>query len=187
MKKFLILTICLFSLNHLSGQEYAADRGAFIVGGTAGFTSSGGQLYEAMGKRTTHISLIPSVDYFPVRNLFIGGVLQYSGSKEGDSNIYSFGIGPDIGYVFANPESKILPLISVGYLYSKTNYDVIDMYFPSTSASEFMFGAGVIVPVQKHIGVTFGAVYHQQKIKTQSGNVFALTLGIDGLLYKAPK
>lgn len=187
MKRISFLILFLFSLNHLFGQDYAADRGAFIVGGAASFSSSGGELYQQTGKRTTSATIIPSIDYFLLPNFFVGATVQYSGVKEGDLRGHSIGAGPEVGYVFAKRESKILPVVSVGYLYTKNKVNVTDLYFPGTSSSEFDFAAGVIVPVQKHIGVTFGAVYRLQKIEHESGNVFALTLGINGLLYKGPK
>lgn len=187
MKRISFFILFLFALNHLFGQEYAADRGAFIVGGAASFSSSGGELYQQMGKRTTSATIIPSVDYFVLRNFFVGATVQYSGVKEGDSRVHSIGAGPEIGYVFAKPESKILPIVSAGYLFTKNNYKVTDLYFPDSSSSEFNFAAGVIVPVQKHIGVTLGAVYRLQKLEHESGNIFALTVGINGLLFKEPK
>lgn len=173
MKRFFFIIVSLFVLNNLFGQEYVSDKGAMMISGAASFSSSGGRLYEDNNhKRMTNLSIIPSVDYFLLRNLFIGGTIQYL-TNMSTSNI---GVGPNIGYVAGKPESKVFPFISTGLLYSWGSYGY--------STSEYFIGVGVIVPVQKHIGITFGATYNSNKMNNTPGNIFALTVGLNGLLYK---
>jgi hypothetical protein len=177
MKRLFFIVVSLFLFNNLFAQEYASDKGAMIINGSASFSSMGGQLYEDSGhKRTTNLSLIPSVDYFLLRNLFVGGTLEYTSRNQSGATSYTAGVGPDIGYVAGKPESKVFPFITTGLLY---------LWGPGGySTNEYFIGVGVIVPVQKHIGITFGATYHSEKINNTPGDIFAMTVGLNGLLYK---
>jgi len=205
---YLISIVLLFAYNYVSAQEYAADKGAFIVNGTAGFSSSGGKLYEGSDKkRITSLQLTPSVDYFLVRNFFIGSTFIYSHDKIGYRKENTYGIGPELGFVFARPGSKTLPVISLGYLFTHQNLGYISTSFDEYSygnygydpynyemdqsmhSNEIFVAFGMIIPVMKHIGLTIGGIYRSQNFKQSdsfkiSGNIFALNVGINGLLYK---
>jgi hypothetical protein len=207
MKKYYFLTVLLLLVVYsVSAQDYAAGKGAFIVNGTASFSSSGGKLYESLdNKRITSLQLTPSIDYFLLRNCFVGSTLIYSHDKIGSRKENTYGIGPELGFVFAKPGSKILPVISLGYLFTSQSTGYInspyDDYDPgyggygngydmneSMHSDEIFAAFGVIIPVMKHIGLTIGGIYRSQNFKQSgfktSGNIFALNVGINGLLYK---
>ncbi|MBI5324180.1 MAG: hypothetical protein HZB41_02685 [Ignavibacteriae bacterium] len=95
MKKFLVVFLFLFmSTIHVFSQNFAIDKGAMIIGGTAGFTSEGS---EGSSDRTNVLYLNPVFDYFIVQNLFIGGSISLVASE---GTIFS--IGPEIGYAFGS-------------------------------------------------------------------------------------
>jgi hypothetical protein len=203
MKKLYLVTVVLvFFFNNLSAQEYATDKGAMILNASASFTSSGGSLYETKDKtRITSLILMPSVDYFVLPNFFLGGTIQYSGNKEDSSMGDRFalrtnstlGIGPEIGYVCAKTESKLLPYLSTGllWLHLRSKYsDHLTTIPNSGSGNEYFIGAGVIMPLKKHIGLTIGGIYRDQNYTNPFGNkisekIWALKVGISGLLFKS--
>jgi hypothetical protein len=57
------------------------------------------------------------------------------------------------------------------------------------SGTDIFFGAGIVVPVKSHLGITIEAGYHMMDIKEKetdtsySGNIFAIGIGIVGLLF----
>lgn len=204
-KTYLLIITLLFAANTLSAQKYASGKGAFIITGAACFTNTkehenntdaytgnvGFGKYNpydySIDKNVTSVLLNPSIDYFITRNIFIGSAFQYSGEKEYDINTSNMGIGPEFGIIFAKPESIMLPFISTGYLFMNHRIKYSDASHENNSGSEYFISCGVIVPVQKHIGVTISGVYQNLKYKLPthsiSGNIIALSLGLSGLLY----
>lgn len=209
VKKLYIIVFALFVFNQLSAQGYATSKGAVILSGIAGFTSSGGEFYQGINNKTgTRLMLSPSIDYFILQNFFLSVDAEYAYTYNSQVKVNSIEIGPGIGYVFGKAESKILPFLSTGFLFNtqKNNYvstpydgynsdNNIDNPYgytidnSNTTSTTFFIDTGVIIMVQKHIGLTIGATFHNQKYKfpdgySKSGNTIALTLGINGLLYK---
>ncbi|MBN1822301.1 MAG: hypothetical protein JXR31_13360 [Prolixibacteraceae bacterium] len=191
--KNLLFTLCFLTIAVVTnGQTFAIDQGAIWVGGMASFTSSGGDLFEYDGDRASTITLAPTVNYFIVPNIFIGGSLEVSNSKQGDYKDTGFGIGPQVGYVIGNESSTSFPFIDAGAKLhtSKSEYGSYDS---KTSGTDIFVGAGIVLPVAGHIGFTVEAAYHMMKLKEKdaddsySGNIFSIGIGITGLLYNPGK
>ena len=97
MKNLLTLALVVFGCMSLSAQ--AVNQGAWMVGGSAGFSST--KVKDA-DESTTIINLSPNLGYFIADDLAIGlGVDLTSVSFGGESNT-SFGLGPFVRFYFAD-------------------------------------------------------------------------------------
>lgn len=185
---FLILLLIVVN-TYSFAQEYAVDKGATWLSGTVSFSSSGGELFEDYdGNNSSVFNLAPSINYFVGKNFFMGGGLDFSLEKQGDYQSNSIGVGPQIGYAFGNQDSRAYPYLDLGLRYYGMSVDYGSGNSEGTGTDIF-FGAGINVPLRPHLGLTFEAGYHMLNIKekeyddTYSGNIFAIGIGIVGLLF----
>lgn len=186
MKKIILSILLLsFSTTFAFSQDYAVDKGAFILSGTGGFISQGGDLYEDFEEnRLSTFTLTSAVNYFVVRNMFIGAGLSYNRMAQGDASVSTIGIGPTVGYAFGKKESKSNPYIAAGIqLYS------LGSDGDTTSGTDISIGAGMIISIKEHFGLIIEVGYHFQNLKNEawpesiSGNIFGISIGIAGLLF----
>lgn len=191
MKKYAFTLLFILSLNTVvSAQEFATDKKAIIIAGSASFTSAGGDFFEdSDGNKANSFTFSPNVDYFISKNFFIGGTLDFATQTQGDFTTDGFGVGPEVGYTFGSAESKAIPYLEAGVLYYQLNSDFDSGDDIRSVGSNITLGFGVIVPVEEHIGVTFGAGYNMLSLKDQdsgdryTGRLFSVSVGIAGLLF----
>lgn len=178
----------------VSAQQYAIDKKATIITGSGILMSQGGDLFEDTdGNNATTITFAPTIDHFIIKNLFIGGGIEFSAKSQGDYSSNAIGIGPQIGYVFGSPNSTALPYLDLGIRYYKMNVDYGVGDDSQISGSDIILGFGVIIPVKKHIGLIFEGGYHMMDLKdkdsddSDSGNILSIGIGIAGLLFHNEK
>lgn len=95
------LAITLMAVAAYAQPAGPIDKGAWMVGGDAFFSTQSGDLYEGgMEESQTTISFMPNVAYFIMPNLAIGAELQFENFSWGDYKTSQFGIGPAISYFF---------------------------------------------------------------------------------------
>src|SRR5690606_33508685 len=76
------LALLLLAPSLVQAQSYAIDKGSLMIGGTAGFSSTGG---EGTDDRLTQILINPSLQYFVTRGLAFGGEVTLQHFSRGDS------------------------------------------------------------------------------------------------------
>lgn len=190
--KFILIAICLSGLSStVIAQKYAIDKKATIITGSGIFTSQGGDLFEDNdGNKATTFTFTPNINHFITKNFFIGGSLEFSTESQGDYNSNGIGFGPQIGYAFGGPQSKVFPYLDLGVRYYKMNTDYGSGNYYQFSGSDISLGFGLIVPVKAHIGLIFEGGYHMLDLKDKdsnesySGNIFSIGVGIAGLLFE---
>lgn len=190
MKKVIFsMLFLIFSVSFAFPQDYAVDKGAIVISGMASFSSWGGDLYEGSdSSRATIITLAPNIDYFVVKNIFIGGRILFESMSQGDYSLTTFGIGPQFGYAFGQKNSNIFPYLIAGVYYNtSTASNGTDITF---SGFDFKFGGGLMFTVAKHIGINIGASYNLVNRKSddagaesESGDIIGLDVGISGLIF----
>jgi len=206
MKRFLFLGVILsLSASVAVAQEFAADKKAIFLTGSAAFSSSDGDLYSYSGKRLIELNLTATFDYFIVRHVLIGMPVTLHRQYKGDYNIAStLGVGPELGYVYGAAGSQILPYAKVGYLYSvlsSENWLTSYSYglIGNGIQTDLIFSLGMILLVQKHVGINPQISYHFQRYDADSyyddyyshglgsasetGNILQFSIGLTGLLY----
>lgn len=186
---FLTLVLAGFT-SVLFGQEYALDKGASFVSATGSISIQGGELYEDnQYNRLLTMSFYPSYNHFVAKNFFIGGGFEFSAQNQGNNNVNSVGIGPQIGYAAGNSSSTAFPFVSVGIRYYTMNFDYADLGSSNANGLGYHFGFGLLVPLRDHVGLAFEGGYHVMKVKVKgsnvsyAGNTIVLGFGIIGLLY----
>ncbi len=185
---FLLFAVTLFLTGETFAQDYAIDKGSFILGGSANFTSQGGDLYEADDERLTSIGLNPLLLYFVLPGFGIGGDLLINRVSQGDFSQTSLAVGPTIAYFFGNSESKVFPFVSASPLFSSTSVDVGD---EDISGSGFGFSgeAGAAFMLARNVAITGGVFYLYEKIdidefdESLNGNTVGVALGITAFIY----
>jgi len=186
MKKIILSILLLsFSATFAFSQDYAVDKGGFILSGTGSFTSQGGDLYEDFeGNRLATFSLTSTVNYFVVRNVFIGAGLAYTRMSHGDASMSTIGIGPTVGYAFGKAESKSYP-----YIDTSIHFYSIGADGETTSGTNILISAGMIFSIKEHLGLILEIGYNFQNLKhedwaeSESGNAFVISIGIAGLIF----
>ncbi len=131
-----------------AAQSYPTDRGSLLLGGGAGFSSSGSSVDgEEQGNRSTYLSLSPNVQYFVVPGLAVGGSLSVSRQSNGDASITSYGIGPEVSYYFGKGERSLYPFVSAGVRYFRNNgsddFSTSSLGYGASTGAVFMFNRSV--------------------------------------------
>jgi len=165
-------------------QDYAVDKGAFILSGTGGFMSQGGDLYEVGEDRLSTFSLTSVANYFVIPNVFIGAGITYTRVSQGEDSMSTIGIGPTVGYAFGKAEGKSYPYIAGGF-----HFHSIGANDETISGTNILVSAGIILSIKKHIGLVLEIGYNFQNLKhedwaeSESGNAFVVSIGIAGLIF----
>lgn len=185
----LILVLSIFCIS-LFSQESAVSRGAFILSGTASFSSSGGDLFEDMDNNALKsITLTPSLNAFVVNNFFMGLSAEMSSESQGDYRASTTGFGPQIGYAFGDSNSEAFPFISAGINAYSMAYDYGNNNDGNITGRDIHFNFGMIVPVKSHIGIVLEGSYHMLNLTEKSlnvsgtGAIFTFAIGVVGLLF----
>jgi hypothetical protein len=195
MKTRIILFITLLSwLSSIAtAQQYAVDKKATIISGSASFMRQGGDLYEVDGNNATTFTFAPNINHFITKNIFIGGSFELTTESQGDYKSNGIGIGPQIGLALGGAQSKVFPYFDLGIRYYRMKSDYSSDFDIQFSGSDISLGFGLIVPVKAHIGLIFEGGYHMQDLKAKdydesySGNIFSIGIGIAGLIFQSSK
>ncbi len=191
MKKhsiYLIILAALLTSPGFSQPQFAVDKGSYGIAGAASFSSLGDGALG--GDRTTLINISPSVLYFVLPGLGLGGTVNYARASSGSSTQNSFGIGPTVAYYFHPPSSRVFPLLRFKYLYSDTGGGgVVD-----SNGNSFQFSGGATFMISKNIGLVSEVFYSytRQSIDDRFGgrfltdyrtNTIGIQLGIDVFVF----
>lgn len=189
MWKFLSLaTALLFVANFAFSQSFATDKGSIIVGGTAGFSSQGGDMYESGGDRANSLSVNPEFGFFVAPSVAIGGTAVINYVSQGDASSTTIGGGPSISYLIGGPESKTYPFVSLSPVYTSVSYDYGS--FDSSASGFGMLGqVGAVMMAARNVGVNVGIFYLYESYSSDdfddsmSGNTYGVQVGITAFVY----
>ncbi len=195
MKKLLLVCVLMAFAGSVAAQPASPiDKGSMIIGGTLGFSSSGGDLYKDTADNSiTTITLNPEFGYFVIPSLVVGATIGYDRISQGDYNASVLGIGPWVGYYFninkARTEVKgsIYPYLKGFFTYSTFTQEGDDtdekiMSFGARGGIDFMLSNAVALDA----GLQFesdsydSGVSGAEKVK---GTVFGLNVGIAAFVW----
>lgn len=148
MKKTIILLAALF----IGGTSFAQiNKGQYLVGGNAGFTStsvSGG------GGSVTDVSLSPNFGYFVMDKLAVGAKLDLSSQSGGGATVSTFSFGPYARYYFLDAAAKTNIFGQAGINFGSTNAGG-----GSTSSTGFQLAAGPAFFLTPNVALEIGAQF----------------------------
>ena len=182
MRKAIVLCITVMFLIPVvlvAQPEFATDKGSMMIGGSASFQSSGGDVRG--DDRLSVITLDTKIMHFIAQNLGIGGSVQFINQSQGDESLTYIMIGPTVAYYFGAADKKILPFVRGTFLYGNLS----DEY----SETIIKFGAGFTYMISTAIGLTSEAYYQLENYSPDgggdsvSGNTFGIELGISAFIY----
>ena len=197
MKKlwFIPMLLLLVVPEATQAQSYPVDRGSWIVGGSASFTSQGGDDAD----RTTSVMLNPSAQFFVLPGLAVGGTLSLSYTSDDLFSITGLGIGSAVSYYFGRGERTVYPFVSASLSINDFSFKAdgdqvgsnIDV---STTGTTFDLSGGVALMVAKNVGLTGEIFYLQQNLRETGNegietlfdtdiNMFGLRFGIAAFVF----
>jgi hypothetical protein len=190
MKRLRAVTILVFAIaisgvSHVSGQSYPGDRGSFLIGGGAALTSSKitwvGMSGEKYSNDQTRLSVTPSLQYFLIPGLALGGQVSMGWHSDG---LWHLGGGPALTYFFFKGERNWNLYLSGSLERGKTwnSEDGEDQAFSSyrgAGGTLFMVSSGVGI----HTEVFYEFWKESDSFRDLETNEFGLSVGISVFVY----
>lgn len=185
--KTFVLTLGTLSVLLLSiGTADAHVRKAtWLLQGTAAFSSSSGDLYG--NESLTTISLSPTVHYFIINKLAVGGKLDVVSRSQGNNSNSSLFIGPSVRYFFARDmDATVNPYLGGAILLRSMSSEttVGNTTFKSdASGSSIQIAAGLAWFLKEHLALTPELSINLESLEGNSGTTIMLGVGLAGFLY----
>jgi len=127
--------------------------GQLAISSDAGLSISHKSVAE--GASTTTLQLRPSVDYFVIDNLSVGGFLGLDYSKTGPGSSTTFSSGPRVGYnIPQSPLFSIWPKAGLSFGSTSTKVEA-NGATPEVSSSNTAAAINLFVPVMLHPATHF--------------------------------
>ena len=147
---------CVAAILLLTGAVVAADnpvdKGSIILGGTVFFQSQSGDLWEnADEDALTTFGVTPSVGYFVIPSLMVGGEVDLLSMSQGDDSYTIWTAGPVVGYYFnldqtrAEVKGAIYPYLKAFFRYGQisNSSDVDIMAYGGQGGAVFMLSNAI--------------------------------------------
>ncbi|MBX2969726.1 MAG: outer membrane beta-barrel protein [Cyclobacteriaceae bacterium] len=179
--KFILLGIAVQLSFTLSAQT---NKGSFLVGGDASFTSSKNTVLGNETKKT-QIRINPTVGYFVIDNFVLGASLPLSFSKsrssgfQYDSKSSSITFGPLARYYV--PMDKFAIFTEVKYTFGLIKVEgptfdpISGSIISSTNRGKdeiLSFGLGTTYFINESIGIEAGVYYIKQNVEYENSEMF---------------
>lgn len=181
-------TMCMilsFLAVPVAAQEGPIDPGSVVLGGSVGFTSSGGELYEnAQGDRLNTLRLNPTALFFVASGLALGGDLFVQRQTQGDFDSTTLAVGPAVAYLFGDSESTVYPFISgtVGYASVTTSgMDGSGLAFGGSAGAAFMLTRSVAIRASGNYRLNNMSI--DQLDESYSGDAVSLLIGVEAFVF----
>ncbi len=194
---FALLALLVATAIPTQAQDMPVRKGNWMIDGSLGFSSSGGDLYEnADGDGTTTITIAPEAMYFLMDQLGVGLVLNYSSTSQGDESSSDLSIGPRVAYFFKTGDPKFYPFLGAGVFFGSHSHDNgVDGAGHSeytNSMTTIAVSGGVMYMVNTHVGLSAFLNYEMVSLKydedlkyqddTRDGNIFSIMVGFNWFL-----
>ena len=184
------MIIALLLTVSLSFAQDQLAKGSAIVGGSFGFSSMGGDLYEnADGDGMTMIALdVAYQRFFLDMPLAFGLGFGYTSMSQGDDKLSSMMITPMATYFFKIANDKMLPFVNLGFSIDSASEEWTGGD-ESGSGTTLGLKAGMYYLLGDHLAVVPAFSYMMPSFewdswdKSYSGSVIMLSVGLAGFIY----
>ena len=181
MRHFLLVLCCVLIPFVLCAQNsYPVDKGNYVLGGSASFSSLGGE--ELRGEDRAFVFIFnPVFLYFVAPNISLGGTITYQSVSQGDYSDSIIGLGPSAVYFFGDENSTTYPFLGVSYIYTSDE----DSY----TKNDIRLMGGAAFMVAKNVAIT-GDVFYLIESYTRedaddslSGNTLGIEFGVSAFIF----
>lgn len=196
----IILASLLLMAASVFAQGSPIDKGTFQLGGSIGFASASGDLYEnADGDGQTAILVNPRVGYFVIPNLMAGAEIGFTSMSHGDATFSQISIGPAVAYYFdldkanTEPKGKIYPYLGISFTYNQitTNSGASGAEDNKWTNTTFSVGGGAAYMLSGAVGIFAEVGYDMDSSKktdpteedSESGAVIGFMIGVTSFIY----
>ena len=164
-------------------QDFATDRGSWLAGGTASLASHEN---DFDGERLTFVTFNPSVQYFVIPGLTVGGSLDLSYISQEDFANTLVGVGPEVGYYAGGPERRLFPFARARVTLLAASFNTGGGSGRNTNASLDLSAGGVLL-IARNVGLTGEAFYQHTDFdfddEGSGSNSFGLRFGIAAFVF----
>ena len=147
--------------------------------------AASGSLYKDRGAVIEVVDLSASGNIFVLDNIYAGLAVDYREESTGNQSVSETFFGLNAGYAIKAMDGAIFPYLNASL--KLVNYSLGELQF--LKGPSYSIGAGVIVPIAKHVGFNIDIGYSSIQLKTklmddyESGSNLLLKLGITGLIF----
>jgi hypothetical protein len=157
MKKFILFSFFAITTSSAFSQ---INKGQWLVGGDAGFTSSESGSGDFKNKFSA-ITLSPNAGYFLIDKFAAGLRFGYNKHKISNTIIYNnFSIAPFARYYFLPKEQKVNVFADASYIFNRSRLDNFD---ETTKSSGYSLKAGPAIFLNENVALEFTLGYSRIK------------------------
>ncbi len=161
--KVLFFAVALFFVFNLSAQT---EKGSVLVGGNLALNT---------GEGVSEFTFSPNFGVFVSKNFALGGVLNFSDRKLGDTKFTDFGIGPFARYYIGTTSTKPFVVTEFNYLTTTSKFEEQKN---TTSGFGFLLGMGFAAFINETVAVEGISGYRYAKYNNADGSSgFSLRFG----------
>lgn len=188
MRTALLLALAAGLAHGALAQSHPIDRGSYLLGGTVGFISLGGDLYATpTDARQTAFAFQPKAEYFVVPRVALGLFAAFDRfTYEDDARIRVFSLGPKASYYFGDPAGRLFPFVSLGAGYSAATLDFPDGSEDDGPGFAAVLGGGAAYLVSGRVALTGEAFSQLARYGGETfdgANKLGLRLGVAYFLF----
>jgi hypothetical protein len=148
-------------------QNYATDRGVWLIGGTARITN-----FRDIGNdaSTFVLDLNPRVGYFVVPGLALTANLEYGHFSQDDAAVSTYGIGPGVTYYFRHRGATLNPFLSGRTLYIHRHVDADNVTAATNDSFTWLVAGGAALFLARNVAVTGEVFYSHDHFSNDFGD-----------------
>jgi hypothetical protein len=189
MRHTFLILLALLLVPNASAQEYAIDKGSFLLGGTVGFSSQGSEssAFEGDEDRIAQALINTSFRYFVAPGFALGVNALVSSTTQGDVTVSDATVGPSLSLYFGQPTSIVYPFISGTVGFSTLSVEVDDVGSDSVNGALLGLEGGISYMIARNVALT-GSLYYQRQGFSDSGesvtnDVFGFQGGVTAFIF----
>ena len=176
-----VIGILLLSATVL-GANSPVSKGSWKIGGSAGFSSTGGDSY---GSRVSVFSLMPSAGKFISDRLLVGAAFQFTTASSGGYSSTAWGLGPSIAYYFKTEhetkriKGSLYPFVGGSFMIAG-----VSAGGESSTGVQFGFDGGIEYMVTRSTALDVVVSFAIGSAGGASNNVFGIGAGFSFFLWE---
>jgi hypothetical protein len=147
-------------------QNYATDRGVWLLGGTARITG-----FRDIGNdtRTFVVDLNPRLGYFLVPGLALTANLQYARLSQDDGVVSRYGVGPGVTFYLLQRRTLLNPFLSGRTLYIHDRIESDGVEGLTSKSFTWLVAGGAAVFLARNVALTGEIFYSHGHFSNEFG------------------